>query len=330
MYARRIRAVACALGAMLASGAGSVAAQVAPAYPARPVTLVVGFPAGSAIDTSARVMAQRLAEALNQQFVVVNRDGAAATLAATAVARAKPDGHTLLWGSSSPLASTPAINRSLPYDPRRDFAPVSIYFYIPYVIVIHPSVPAHDVATLVALARAKPGRLNYGSTGVGGSLHFAVELILEMTGTQMTHVPYRGTTAMTVDLLAGQIDLMTSGPATVMPHLQNGRLRAIAVTTRQRIAQLPQVPTVEEGGLAGYEMAGWTGLLAPAATPADIVDELYRPFVRALAHPAVKANLATEGALVGGNTPAEFTAFIRREIDKYTKLAKQARIAPEP
>ena len=306
------------------------AAVQAQPYPARPVTLYVGFPAGSAIDTSARVMGQRLAEAFSQQFVIVNRDGAAATLAAGTVARAKPDGYTLLWGSSSPLASTPAINRNLPYDPRRDFAPVSIYFYIPYVIVTHPSVPAHDLQSLIALAKARPGKLNYGSTGVGGSLHFAIELILDMSGTQMTHVPYRGTPPMTVDLLAGQIDLATSGPATVAPHIQSGRLRAIAVTSRQRIAQLPQVATVDEAGLPGYEITGWTGMLAPAGTPAEIVAELSRQFVRALEHPAVKANIAAEGALQGGNTPDEFAAFIRREFDKYSKLAKRIQLAPEP
>ena len=302
---------------------------LAQGYPLRPVSLYVGFPAGSTNDSTARTMAQRLTEALGQQFVVINRDGMAGAMAASAVAKMKPDGYSLLWGSSSPLASSPAYNRNLPYDPLRDFAPISVYFYLPYVIVIHPSVPARDLKALVALAKAQPGKLNFGSTGVGGALHLATQLMLNMSGTKMLHVPYRGTPAMMLDLIAGQIDLVTTSTSLAAPHIHSGRLRAIGVTSSQRSTQLPDVPTISEAGLPGYEYVGWYSMLAPAGTPRDIITTLHRHFVKALEHPAVKANIAAEGALPGGNTPEQFSAFMRSELEKYTKLVKDAGLKPE-
>ena len=298
-------------------------------YPQRPVTLYVGFPAGSSNDSTARTMAHELAESLGQQFVVVNRDGMAGAIAASAVAKMKPDGYSLFWASSSPLASSPAYNRNLSYDPLKDFAPISIYHYIPYVTVIHPSVPAHNLKELIALAKAKPNKLSFGSSGVGGALHLATELMLNMAKVKMVHVPYRGTPQMTLDLISGQLDLVTTSTTQAATHIQSGRLRAIAVTSSQRSTQLPEVPTMSEAGLPGYELVGWYSMVAPAGTPRDIIMTLYRNFAKALEQPAVKANIALEGALPGGITPEQFAAFIRSEFEKYTKLVREARLTPD-
>lgn len=315
--------------ASLCGSQTSFAQSAQQAYPLKPVNLYVGFSAGSTNDSTARAMAQRLTETLGQQFLIVNRDGAAGVIAAGVVAKAKPDGYTLLWGSSSSLASGPAYNRNLPYDPLKDFAPVSVFFYIPYAMIIHPSVPAQDLKALIALAKAHPGKLSFGSSGVGSVLHLATELMLNMSGTRMVHVPYRGTPAMILDLISGQIELVTSSTSLAVPHIQTGRLRAIAVTSSQRSPQLPAVPTMSEAGLPGYELPGWSGMLAPAATPKDIIATLHMNFVKALAHPGVKASIEQEGALPGGNTPEQFSAFIRAEFDKYTRLVRDARLKPE-
>lgn len=300
-----------------------------PAYPARPVTLYVGFTAGSATDAAARTMAAVLADSFGQQFVIVNRDGAAGVTAAQVVARAKPDGHTLIWATSSALAVAPAYGRNIPYNPATDFAPVSTYLYNPFLIATHPSVPAKNLQELIALARARPGKLSYGSSGVGGGLHMSMELLLHMSATRMLHVPYRGTPGMMVDLVAGQIDLVSTSTSSAEALIQGGRLRAIAVTSGQRSARLPEVPTVAEAALPGYDMTGWYALLAPAGTPADIIALLHRHFVRAMEHPSVKANIAQEGALAGGISPEQFSAFIRSELAKFTRLVRDAGIAPE-
>ncbi len=298
-------------------------------YPARPVTIYVGFSAGSSNDTTARTMALQLTESLGQQFVVINREGNSGVIAASLVAKSKPDGYTLSWGSISAIALSPVMMRTMPYDPARDFAPVSVYHYIPYVMVAHASVPANNLKSLIALAKAQPGKMSFGSTGVGTSLHLATELVLTMSNLKMVHVPYRGTPSMTLDLLSGQIDLVTTSTTQVAPHIKSGRLRAIGVTSRQRSAQLPNVPTIEEAGLPGYEIVGWYSLLAPAATPRDIVMTLNKHFVQALTQPAVKANIAAEGALPGGNSPDQFAAFIRAEVEKYAKLIKLTGIKPD-
>jgi tripartite-type tricarboxylate transporter receptor subunit TctC len=203
-----------------------------------------------------------------------------------------------MWASASPLVMSPAYNRNTPYDPLKDFAPVSIYFYLPYVIA-------------------------------GGALHLATELMLNMSGTKMLHVPYRGTPAMTLDVISGQIDLMTNSTSMTAPHIASGRVRAIGVTSSKRSVQLPDVPTLAEAGLPGYEFVGWYSMVAPAGTPREIVATLNRNFIKALEAPAVKANIAAEGALPGGNTPEEFAAYLRGELDKYTKLVKSARLTPD-
>jgi tripartite-type tricarboxylate transporter receptor subunit TctC len=326
---RRLRRAAAATCAVAAFALAPHAAAQAPAYPARPVTLYVGFTAGSATDAAARTMAALLADSFGQQFVIVNRDGAAGVTAANTVARAKPDGYSLIWATSSALAVAPAYGRNVPYNPATDFAPVSTYLYNPFLIATHPSVPAKNLQELIALAKARPGKLSYGSSGVGGGLHMSMELLLHMSGTRMLHVPYRGTPGMMVDLVAGQIDLVSTSTSSAEALIQGGRLRAIAVTGGQRSSRLPEVPTVAEAALPGYEMTGWYALLAPAGTPADIIALLHRHFVRAMEHPSVKANIAQEGALAGGISPEQFSAFIRSELAKFSRLVRDARIAPE-
>ena len=241
----------------------------------------------------------------------------------------KPDGYSLMWASASPLVMSPAYNKSTPYDPLKDFAPISVYFYLPYVIAEHPSVPAKNLRELLALAKAQPGKLSYGSSGVGGALHLAMELLLNMSGTKMLHVPYRGTPAMTLDVISGQVDLMTNSTSNTAPHIASGRLRAIGVTSSKRSVQLPDVPTLAEAGMPGYEFVGWYSMVAPGGTPKDIIALLNRNFVKALEVPAVEANIAAEGALPGGNTPEEFGSYLRSELDKYGKLVKSARLTPE-
>lgn len=319
IHATGALALLCASGAAIGQGG----------YPQRPVTLYVGFSAGSATDAAARTMATLLGEALGQQFVIVNRDGAAGVTAANAVAKAKPDGYSLIWATSSALVVAPAYGRNIPYNTATDFAPVSTYLYNPFLLATHPSVPAKNLKELIALAKTRPGKLSYGSSGVGGGLHMSMELLLHMSGTRMLHVPYRGTPSMMVDLVAGQIDLVSTSTSSAEALVQSGRLRAIAVTSAQRSSRLPDVPTVSEAALPGYDMTGWYALLAPAGTPGEIIAQLHRAFVRSMEHPSVKANIAQEGALAGGITPEQFSAFIRSELVKFTKLVKDAGIAPE-
>ena len=291
-------------------------------YPAKPVTIYVGFPAGSTNDSTARAMAHQLTEQMGQQFVVMNRDGAAGVVAATAFAKMKGDGYALMWASASPLVMSPAYNRNLAYDPLKDFAPVSVYFYIPYVTVIHPSVPAKNLRELIALAKTQPGKLSFGSSGVGGALHLATELILNMSGTRMLHVPYRGTPPMTLDLIAGQIDLVTTSTSMAAPHIQSGRLRPIGVTSSKRSVQLPDVPTIAEAGVPGYEVDGWYGLATTAGTPKPVVERLNAAVNRAL--PELRERYAGIGADIAGGSSAEFSAYLKSELEKWARVVKQS------
>lgn len=292
-------------------------------YPNKPIVLSVGFSAGSTTDGTAREMARQLTESLRQQVVVVNREGAAGAISIGIVAKAKPDGYSLLWASGG-FSVVPAYESKTAYDPVRDFAPISVFCYLPFVVVMHPAVPARDVKQFMAFARANPGKLTYGSTGIGGRFHLAIELMQSMAGIKMVHVPYRGTPSLTIDLLAGQIDLAMMPTSLVASHIQSGKLRAIGVTSNQRSTLLPGVPTISEAGLPGYDTSGWYGMLAPAGTPKNIIAILHQAFVKALEHPRTKALIAQEGGYPGGNTPEQFSSFIRGEVDKFTKLIKEA------
>ena len=241
------------------------------AWPSRPARIIVAFPPGGSIDTVARLTGQRLADALGQPFVVDNRAGAAGIIGTDAVVRAAPDGHTLLMGSASAISSAPSVYAKLPYDPLRDLAPVALVANQPNVLIVHPSVPARTLKEFIALARSRPGTLNYGSSGIGATQHMSAELFAMMTGTQIVHVPYKGGAPAMADLLGGQIDFMFDTAPSSVPMVKAGKVRGLAVTSRERSKVFPELPTMDESGLKGYELRGWIGLLAPAATPREVV-----------------------------------------------------------
>jgi tripartite-type tricarboxylate transporter receptor subunit TctC len=311
-------------------GANPAPAQGQPAdYPSKPVMIVVGFSAGSTNDASARVIAKRLSETFGQQFIVVNREGAAGAVSGAMVAKARPDGHTLLWASSATLVTGPAFHGNAAYDPVADFAPVGVFCYLPYVMVINPAVPAENLNALLDLARKQPGKLAYGSTGQGGTLHLAIELMQHMSKVRMVHVPYKGTPSLIVDLLSGQIQLGVMSVNLVAPHVKTGKMRAVAVTSNQRTGLLPDVPTVDESGLKGYDVRGWYGVVAPARTPNGIVTALNKAIAQALEHPEPRAVIAREGARPGGESPEHFAQFLRSERDVYRKLIADANLRKE-
>jgi tripartite-type tricarboxylate transporter receptor subunit TctC len=314
----RLAVVACVLFA------GPVFAQ----YPSKPVRFIVPSSAGGGTDIVARAIAQKLSEALGQQFVVENKPGAGQMIGLEAAARAPADGHTLVM-SASTLAINPVMYRKVPYDPVRDFAPITQAASLPNVLVVHPSLPVKSVAELIALAKREPGRIAYASAGIGTSPQMSVELLKSLAGIDMLHVPYKGTGPGVVDLLAGQVGVMAPNVLTALPHIKAGRLRALAVTSARRSEVLPDVPTVAETGVAGYESVQWYGVLAPAGTPRDIVQRLHAEISRALHAKDVRERLAADGAEPVGSSPEEFAAFIRAEIAKWARVAKAAGIQPE-
>ncbi len=292
-------------------------------YPVRPIRIVVPFPPGAGTDIVGRAVAQALLEAWKQSVVVDNRPGAGGTIAGEMVARASADGYTLMLGNVSTLAIARALNPKLGYDPLRDFAPVTLITTSENVLVVHPAVPAASVKELIAHAKANPRKLNYGSSGNGTTSHLGGAMFETMTGTQMTHVPYKGSAPMLTDLLAGQLQLSFSSVPTALPHIKSGRLRALAVTRLSRSTVLPDLPTVQEAaGLKGFELSLWQGIVAPAATPRAIVNKLNQQIVSNLRMPDLKAKLTAQGLDAVGNTPAQFAAYIRSEIDKWTAVVK--------
>lgn len=307
--------------------AGLVAATASYAqdYPTRPVRIIVPFAAGGSNDIVGRMLAQKLSEALHQQFVVDNRAGAAGNIGTHLAAKAAPDGYTLLSGGMGSLVANPAISK-VPYDTVRDFAPITLIARAPNVLVLHPSVPAQNVAQLVALARARPGQLNYGSGGVGSTPHLSGALFAMMAGIELNHVPYKGAAPAVVDLIAGHVQLVLAGIPIVLPHLSLGKLKAIAVTGLERSLQLPNIPTVSESGLKGYDVNPWYGLLAPAGTPLEILSRLHAECRKALTSPAMKEQLLRQGAEADGSAPAEFAGVIRADLKKWSEVAQQARI----
>lgn len=305
----------------LLSACTAVAAQ-AQAYPTKSIRFVVPFAPGGGSDLVARTVAQKITEALGQPVLVDNRAGAAGTIGTDIVAKSPPDGYTLLLGSNGPLAINPSLYPKLPYDAARDLMPVSIVTIMPFLLVTHPSLPVKTVKDLVALTRAKPNQLNYGSPGNGSSTHLANELLKSMTGIQITHVPYKGVAPAAVDLISGQVQMMSGDLSTLMPHVRSGRMRAIAVTAPRRSHLLPELPTIAESGVPGYEASGWFGVLVPAATPPAIVERLNSAIVKGLTAADARERLSTFGGEVGGNTPEQFAAHIRAEAAKWGKLIK--------
>jgi tripartite-type tricarboxylate transporter receptor subunit TctC len=308
------------LAAALMMCAASVA--YAQTYPTKPVRFVVPFAPGGGSDLVARIVAVKITDALGQPVIVDSRPGAAGTIGADIAAKSPPDGYTLLLGSNGPLAINPSLYVKLPYDAVRDFAPVSIATVMPFLLVTHPSLPVRSVKDLVALAKTKPGELNYGSPGNGSTTHLANELLKSMTGMQIVHVPYKGVAPAATDLISGQLQMMSGDLSTLLPHVRSGRMRAIAVTASRRSNLLPDMPTVAESGVAGYEAVGWFGVLVPAGTPQPIVDRLNAAIVKGLATSDARERLAVFGGDVGGNTPEQFAAHIRNEAAKWSKLVK--------
>jgi len=296
-------------------------------YPARPVRFICPYVAGGAGDIFTRTIAQKLTEALGQSVVVDNRPGANGGIGTALVAKAAPDGHTLLMGNSGPLTVNPVLYRKVPYDPVRDFAPITQGTSYMYVLVVPAAMPVASLSEFTALLKAKPGQMTYGSTGVGGGNHLSGELFNLMTGTQSVHVPYTGSAAALAALLGGQINYMFDTVITSVPHLRAGRLRGVGVTALRRASALPEVPTLDELGLTGFELTQWQAVVAPAGTPKPIVDRLYREVAKALRMPDVVERLATQGGneLVG-NTPEEFAQVIKNDLAKYAKLVKAAKI----
>ncbi len=295
-------------------------------YPDHPVRVIVPFPPGGGNDILARAMSARLTEAMGEQFVVDNRGGAGGLIGGQLAATADPDGYTLFLGSMGGLAHNPALRPNLPYNPARDFAGVTLLATSPFIVVVHPAVAATNVRELIALARAKPGTLNYGSAGVASSLHMTGELFKHVTKINIVHVAYKGTAPALTDLLAGQVQIMFSTMPPPLPFVKSGKLRALAVTTAKRSKTVPDVPTVAESGVPGFEVQNWQGIVVPAKTPRAIVDRLNREMVKILTQPSLAEVFGTQGLDPVGNTPAQFDKLIRAEIDKWTELVKAAGI----
>lgn len=291
-------------------------------FPSRPLRVIVPFAAGGGTDIIARALAVKMAEATNQQVVVDNRTGGGTVIASEIVARSSPDGHTLLL-TANPHTSNPALYPKLPYDTVRDFAAVTMLASSPLVLAVHPGVPASSVKELIAAARAKPGQYAYGSSGTGGPQHIAGELFKSLGGVELIHVPYRGGAPATTDLIAGQVQIGFGSVFTTLPHVKSGRLRGLAVTSPQRAPAIPDLPTVAESGLPGYESVTWYGVFVPGATPAATITALNAIVVRALKHPDVGDRLAKEGSDVVGSAPAVFREFVVAEIEKLRRLARQ-------
>lgn len=318
-----------ALALVLAGIATSSNAQLpsrAQDYPTKPIRVVVGSSAGGGGDIIARTVIQRLNESLGQPIVVDNRGGASGAIACEIVAKSQPDGYTILIASVGMLAINPVLYPKLQYAPLRDFAPVTRMAETPYVLVVHPSVGARSVSELVALVKSRPGQMHFASGGAGTGNHFSGELFKLAAGLNAVHVPYKGTAPALADVLGGQVHMMFSTLLPAMPHVKTGRLRALAVTTAQRSASAPDLPTIAESGFPGFETTTWHAVLVPAATAKPIVERLYTELVKILRQAEMKERLASQGTEVVASTPEELTAYIRMETSKWGKVVKQAGI----
>jgi tripartite-type tricarboxylate transporter receptor subunit TctC len=310
------RLIALALAMVL-----STAAQAQMAWPTKPIRMIVGFAAGGSTDVTARIIAQALSERLGQPVVIENRTGAGGNIGADAVAKADPDGYTLLMTTSSTFAANPSLYKSLPFDVQKDFAPIALTAFIPNLLVVHPSVPSSNVADFIAYLKANPGKLNYGSAGNGTSQHLSGELFNSLAGVRMVHVAYRGGAPAVSDLLGGQLQVIFAPLVEVVQQVRAEKLKALGITTAKRSPLLPEVPTIAET-LPGYEITLWNGLLAPANTPPEIIEKINRATADALRSAEVKAKLAEQGSEPVGGSPAEFKAFIASELVKWRGLVQ--------
>jgi len=291
-------------------------------YPDKPIRVIVPVPAGGTPDVVARMVAPGLSNLLGQQLVMDNRGGAGGLIGAELAAKAIPDGYTLFFSSPGALTILPHLQKHVAYDTLRDFLPISLVSIGPFLLITHPSVPAKTVKELVTLAKSEPGKLNYASAGNGAANHLAMELFKSMADINLTHVPYKGAPQAVTDLIGGNVNLMFNSIPPVMQHIKSGRLRLLGVSSAKRSPQLPDVPTISEAGVPGYESITWFGLLAPAKTPSPIVTRLHEALVKVVRTPEMKAQLELQGYDPVGSTPAEFATFIRAESAKYAKVVK--------
>ena len=313
----------------ISAAALAPAAATAQSYPERPVRVVVPFPAGGAADIVARQVTQGLAAALGSQFVVDNRAGAGGAIGAETVARSAPDGYTLLFASSSALSINPHIAAKLSYDALRDFSPIALIGFAPNVLVVHPSVPAKSVKDLIAVARSKPNALNFASNGTGTLSHLTGELFMQRAGVKMVHIPYKGLAPALTDLISGEVQVMFSSAVAALPQAKAGRLRAIAMTGSKRSAAIPDIPTVAESGLPGYETGSWYGVVVPAGTPKVAIDRLSKEIQAIVKAKDVTSKLNEEAVIPIGNPPEEFAKHIRAELARWAKVIKAAKIELE-
>jgi len=311
------------LTACLLCFAGAVSAQ---AYPTKTIRMIIGFAPGGGTDIVGRIVAQKLGEALGQQVIADNRAGASGQLAAELVAKASPDGYTIMMAHIAAISILPSLVSKLPYDPLKDFAPISLAAIGPNLLVVHPSVPAKTVRQLIALAKARPGQLQFASAGAGTVQHLAGELFKLQAKVDMLHVPYKGSGQSIIDLIAGHVHLDFDSVPPVINHVRQGKLRALAVTSAKRFSLLPDIPTIEESGVPGFDMSTWWGLVAPAAMGKEAIGRLQVETVKLLRQPDVKEKIAFAGAETVGNTPEEFAAYIRAETAKYARIVKAANI----
>ncbi len=307
--------------------AGLCAHTWAQSYPSAPVRVIIPFPPGQATDVIGRLVSQRLTDALGRQFIIDNRPGAGGIIGAEAVAKATPDGYTLLVSASGTMVINPSLYRKLSYDPLKDYEPVSLLGLIPLVVVAHPSLPTKTIKDLVALARANPGKLNYGSSGPGTAQHLAMELLKHRAGIDVAHVPYKGSAPATTDLIGGHIMLMFDTIASSLSLIKAGKVNAIAVGSSTRSSLLPDVPTVAESGIRDFQAMGWAGMLAPARTPRAIVQRLNAEVVRVLADADTRQRIVALGLEPMSNSPEEFSAFMKSEIARWSEAVKAAKVS---
>jgi tripartite-type tricarboxylate transporter receptor subunit TctC len=305
--------------------AGAAPAQT---YPAKTVRIVVPFAPGGSTDVTARIVAQKLTDAWRQQVIVDNRAGAGGNIGAEAVAKAAPDGYTLLLATTGVMAINHRLYRTLPYDALRDFAPVTQIGSLPLILIVHPSLPVKSVRDLIALAKSKPGQLSYASSGVGGATHMTAEIFRMLSGVDIVHIPYKGSGQAMVDLISGQVTIAFDQITSSLPQVEAGKLRALAVTSAKRFASVPQLPTMAEAGVPGYEAVSWNGIAVPAATPRDVIGRIQGEIARVLQLPDIKERFFKDGIEPVGSTPEQFAAHIRAERAKWEKVVERAGIKP--
>jgi tripartite-type tricarboxylate transporter receptor subunit TctC len=318
------------LGMVALAGAMAAGGAVAQAWPAKPIRMVVPFPVGGGSDSTARILSQRLQDRLKQQIIVENRTGAGGAIGTEFAARAAPDGYTILLGSASEIVMLPAVASKLSFDPLKDFVAIARVADVPLLLVTHPALPVKSTRDLIELARKRPGDINYGSAGNGSTSHLSMALFNSVTGTNMVHVPYKGSVQATTDLVGGMLQAGTNTMPAALPFVKSGRLRVLAITTPRRSPLLPEVPTVSESGVPGYEVTLWTGVFAPTGTPKEIVAQYGREIEASLAQPEAREALAKLGSEANFSPLEPFTAFLKVDFARWVKLTREANIRLDP